>query len=66
MWGQTHIASGLAAILNATTPLFPVVAAHVFASDMRMTGNRLVRMLIAPGGAAVMVGSTVHLTPTKR
>ena len=29
VWGQTHIASGLAAILNATTPLFTVVVAHV-------------------------------------
>ena len=27
-WGQTHIASGLASILNATTPLFTVVVAH--------------------------------------
>jgi drug/metabolite transporter (DMT)-like permease len=25
VWGQTHIASGVAAILNATTPLFTVV-----------------------------------------
>ena len=28
-WGQTHIASGLASILNATTPLFTVVVAHL-------------------------------------
>jgi drug/metabolite transporter (DMT)-like permease len=27
-WGQTRLASGLAAILNASTPLFSVVAAH--------------------------------------
>jgi drug/metabolite transporter (DMT)-like permease len=27
-WGQTRIASGLAAILNATTPLFTVLLAH--------------------------------------
>ena len=27
-WGQTQIASGLAAILNATTPLFTVLLAH--------------------------------------
>src|SRR5262245_28247899 len=26
-WGQTHIASGLASILNATTPLFTVLVA---------------------------------------
>ena len=28
-WGQTEIASGLASILNATTPLFTLVVAHV-------------------------------------
>ncbi len=59
VWGQTHIASGLAAILNATTPLFTVVAAHVFTSDERMTGNRLVGVLIGLVGVAVMVGPAV-------
>lgn len=54
--GQTHIASGLAAILNATTPLFTVVSAHVLTSDERMTGNRLVGVLIGLIGAVVMVG----------
>src|SRR5690606_33768670 len=29
-WGQSHIASGLASILNATAPLYAVVVAHVF------------------------------------
>ena len=28
-WGQTHIASGLASILNATTPIWGVVVAHL-------------------------------------
>ncbi len=59
VWGQTHIASGLAAILNATTPLFTVVAAHVFTSDERMTGNRLAGVLTGLAGVAMMVGPTV-------
>lgn len=59
VWGQTQIASGLAAILNATTPLFTVVAAHVFTPDERMTGNRLVGVLIGLVGVAVMVGPAV-------
>jgi drug/metabolite transporter (DMT)-like permease len=59
VWGQTHIASGLTAILNATTPLFTVVAAHVFTSDERMTGNRLVGVLVGLVGVAVMVGPAV-------
>ncbi|MGQ3296270.1 MAG: EamA family transporter, partial [Shinella sp.] len=42
VWGQTHIASGLASILNATTPLFAVIAAHLLTQDEKMTGGRLV------------------------
>lgn len=37
VWGQTAIASGVAAILNATTPLFTVVLAHLLTRDERMT-----------------------------
>ena len=40
-WGQTQTASGLAAILNATTPLFTVLLAHIWTHDERMTANRL-------------------------
>jgi drug/metabolite transporter (DMT)-like permease len=39
-WGQTNIASGLASIPNATTPLFTVVAAHVLTDDEKMTGAK--------------------------
>ena len=56
VWGQTHIASGPASILNATTPLFTVVAAHLFTSDERMTGNRVAGVVIGLLGVAVMVG----------
>jgi drug/metabolite transporter (DMT)-like permease len=56
VWGQTHIASGLASILNATTPLFTVVVAHVLTSDEKMTGNRLIGVLIGFAGVAYMIG----------
>lgn len=56
VWSQTHIASGLAAILNATTPLATVVVAHVLTADEWMTGNRLAGVLIGFAGVAVMVG----------
>ena len=32
-WGQTRITGGLAATLNATTPLFTVVLAHFMTTD---------------------------------
>lgn len=56
VWGQTQIASGLASILNATTPLFGVVVAHLMTADEKMTGNRLAGVLFGLAGVAVMVG----------
>ena len=57
VWGQTQIASGLAAILNATTPLFTVVVAHLLTSDERMTGSRMAGALTGLLGVAVMIGA---------
>ncbi len=55
LWGQKHIASGLAAILNATTPLFAAVFAHGIAGE-RLTAHRLAGVLIGLAGVAVMMG----------
>ena len=59
VWGQTHIASGLASILNATTPLFAVIAAHFLTADEKMTGGRLVGVLVGFLGVALMIGPSV-------
>jgi drug/metabolite transporter (DMT)-like permease len=56
VWGQTHIASGLASILNATTPLFGVVVAHLLTADEKMSGNRLVGVIVGFAGVAYMIG----------
>jgi drug/metabolite transporter (DMT)-like permease len=56
VWGQTAIASGLAAILNATTPLFTVVLAHVLTPDERMTPGRLSGVVLGLLGVALMIG----------
>lgn len=63
VWAQTHIESGLASILNATTPLFGVVVAHLLTRDEKMTGNRLSGVLVGFAGVAVMIGpsSPSHL-----
>jgi len=59
VWGQSHIASGLASILNATTPLFTVIVAHHFTRDERLTGLRLGGVIVGFVGVAVMIGSAV-------
>jgi drug/metabolite transporter (DMT)-like permease len=55
-WGQTRIASGLASILNATTPLFTLVVAHFLTRDERIDGAKIVALLVGIGGVALLVG----------
>jgi drug/metabolite transporter (DMT)-like permease len=56
VWGQTHIASGLASILNATTPLFTVVAAHFLTKDEKMSNLKIMGIVFGLTGVAVMIG----------
>ncbi len=58
-WGQTHIASGLASILNATTPIWGVVVAHFLTHDERMTPRKIGGVLLGFGGVAVMIGPSL-------
>lgn len=55
VWSQSHIASGVAAILNASTPLFAVLLAPL-AINERLTAGRLAGVLLGLGGVAVMMG----------
>lgn len=58
-WGQTHIASGLASILNATTPIWGVVVAHFLTHDERMNPRKTVGVLLGFGGVATMIGPSL-------
>lgn len=60
LWGQTQISSGLASILNATTPLFTVVLAHFFTGDERLRPNRVAGVLAGLAGVTVMIGPDVQ------
>ncbi len=68
-WGTVHVTSGLAAILNATTPLSGVVIAHLFTDDEKATPAKLAGVLFGLVGVAVLVGpsalglATVPLLP---
>jgi drug/metabolite transporter (DMT)-like permease len=59
VWGQTHIASGLAAILNATTPLSAVIVAHFLTADEKMATNRIIGVLVGLLGVVVLVGPSI-------
>ncbi|RFB78651.1 DMT family transporter [Methylovirgula sp. 4M-Z18] len=49
------IAASLSAILNATTPLFTVLVAHVLTSNEKLTVRKGVGVLLGFGGVAVMI-----------
>lgn len=57
VWGQTRIASGLASILNATTPLFAIIVTHFLTEDEKMTPNRLGGVLIGLSGVVMIIGT---------
>ena len=55
-WGQTEIASGLASILNATTPLFTLVIAHFLTNDEKIGGAKVAALLAGFTGVTVLIG----------
>lgn len=54
--GQQFIPSGLAAVVNAATPVFAVLAAHWLTADERLTPNRLSGTLLGLVGVAILAG----------
>jgi drug/metabolite transporter (DMT)-like permease len=54
-WGQVQLTSGLASILNATTPLFTALVAHAW-GDERLTRGRLAGVLVGFAGVCVLIG----------
>ncbi|MCK5310605.1 MAG: DMT family transporter [Desulfobacteraceae bacterium] len=56
-WGQTYIESGLASILNATTPIFSVILAHFFTKKEKLTKNRIIGVLIGWIGVTILIGT---------
>jgi drug/metabolite transporter (DMT)-like permease len=56
-WGEKHIDSSIAAIANATVPLFVVLLAIRFRPSERATGARLVGILLGFVGVSVLSGA---------
>jgi drug/metabolite transporter (DMT)-like permease len=57
--GQTEIGAGLAAILNATTPIWTVLIANRLTLDEKMTPARIIGCLLGLAGTAFLVGPGV-------
>jgi drug/metabolite transporter (DMT)-like permease len=57
--GQVWVTGGMAGVLNATTPVFGVIAAHFLTSDEKLTPNRLVGVVLGFLGVVVLMGPSV-------
>jgi len=56
LWAQTRLPSGVASILNATTPLFTVLVAHWLTHDEKLTSARAAGAILGFLGVAAMMG----------
>lgn len=57
-WGETRIGSGLTSILNAMTPVFTVIIAHLFTHNERLSTNRALGVVTGVGGVVILIGPT--------
>lgn len=53
-WGESHVSSGLAALLQATIPLFGLLVAHKLLPDEPLTTARLVGVVVGLVGLGVV------------
>jgi len=56
-WGETRIDSGLASIIQASVPIFNAVIAFVAFHEVRVTGSRLLGVMVGFLGVALLVGA---------
>ncbi len=59
VWGQTQLASGLAAIFNASTPIFSVLITGFFVDDESPTTLKLLGAVAGFCGVSLMIGMSI-------
>jgi drug/metabolite transporter (DMT)-like permease len=58
-WSELRISSGLASILNATTPIFMVAVAHWSTDDEKLSAGKAIGIALGIIGVIVLVGPGV-------
>jgi drug/metabolite transporter (DMT)-like permease len=65
-WAETSIDSGLAGVLNGTTPLFTFIIAHLFLPDDRLTRGKFAGLMAGFVGVAILASRSIdpaHASP---
>jgi drug/metabolite transporter (DMT)-like permease len=60
-WGEQHVSSGLAALLQSTIPLFGLVVGHMYLPAERMTPARVAGVLLGLLGVALIFSDQLTL-----
>ena len=60
-WGEQHISSGLAAVLQSTFPAFGLVIAHFYLAHERLTMVKVVGVLLGVLGVAVIFSDQLSI-----
>ena len=60
-WGEQYISSGLAALLQATSPAFGLVIAHFYLPEEKMSPAKIIGVLIGVVGVGVIFSSQLSI-----
>lgn len=63
-WGEQHVSSGLAAVLQATIPSFGLLFAHFYLPNEKMKWERALGALLALGGVGIICARVLHFQGT--
>lgn len=61
-WGESHITSGLAAILYSTFPIMGMAIAHVMLPDERLSARKVAGVLLAVAGVTLIFANEIQLS----
>ena len=54
-WGEQYIPSGWAALVQSTTPIFTIILAHFLTADDRITGRKVLGVLLGFAGVGFLM-----------
>jgi drug/metabolite transporter (DMT)-like permease len=55
-WGETHIDSGLAAILISAVPIMTIMMAHFLRSDEKINAGKIASLMFGGSGVVLLIG----------
>jgi drug/metabolite transporter (DMT)-like permease len=64
-WGEQHVSSGLAALLQATIPVFGLLIAHIYLPGERLTAARVAGVLLGLAGVGVVFSNQLEVAGPK-